>query len=97
MPVGMNKCVFRTERRTFERSIITKWTFLLTREGKIKKDFRAEITDRVSCKSGYGELLRGLPANDGRDQLGSTGKLRAKTMIALPADQNRTHVKRVGN
>ena len=37
MPVGMNKCVFRTERRTFERSIITKWTFSLTREGKIKK------------------------------------------------------------
>ena len=38
MPVGMNKCVFRTERRTFERSIITKWTYLfLTREGKIKK------------------------------------------------------------
>ena len=37
MPVGMNKCVFRTERRTFESSIITKWTFFLTREGKIKK------------------------------------------------------------
>ena len=40
MPVGMNKCVFRTERRTFERSIITKWTFFLTREGKIKKGFQ---------------------------------------------------------
>ena len=37
MPVGMNKCVFRAERRTFERSIIAKWTFLLTREDKIKK------------------------------------------------------------
>ena len=55
------------------------------------------MTGRVSCKSGYGELVRGPPANDGRDQLGSTGKLGAKTMIALPADQNHTHVKCVGN
>ena len=34
MPVGMNKCVFRTEGCTFD---LKKWTFLLTREDKIKK------------------------------------------------------------
>ena len=32
--VGMNKCVFRTEGCTFD---LKKWTFLLTREDKIKK------------------------------------------------------------
>ena len=32
--VGKNKCVFRTEGCTFD---LKKWTFLLTREDKIKK------------------------------------------------------------
>ena len=89
MPVGMNKCVFRAERRTFERSIIAKWTFLLTREDKIKKGLqgwnyrKGELQERLR-----GTQYEACPQMTGETSLGAQESSERKRWLRWP--QNKT-------
>ena len=98
MPVGMNKCVFRAERRTFERSIIAKWTFLLTREDKIKKGFQGwnyrqgELQERLR-----GTQYEACPQMTGETSLGAQESSERKRCLPCPQTKTVPNTRTQGN
>ena len=98
MPVGMNKCVFRTERRTFERSIITKRTFLLTRKGKIKKGLQGwnyrqgELQERLR-----GTQYEACPQMTSETSLGAQESSQRKRWLPCPQTKTVPNTRNQGN
>ena len=93
--VGMNKCVFRTEGCTFD---LKKWTFLLTREDKIKKGLQGwnyrqgELQERLR-----GTQYEACPQMTGETSLGAQESSERKRWLPCPQTKTVPNTRNQGN